>query len=118
MLSFLLVFGLTYLLIIVIGAWRIAHDFASEEGPWGLYGLIRRGIKAWVEAQIDASAVVDPADHHLYWLYSGIDCPRCISFTVSLIVLMVATSPLAWPLAVWWGIAGLITLVDKLLDRA
>ena len=118
MYTFLLAFTLTYLLFIVIGAWRIAHDFATEEGPLGLYGTLRKGIKAWVEAQIDASEVADPANHHLYWLYYGIDCPHCLSLTISLIVLVVATSPLAFPLALWWGIAGLITLVDKLIYRA
>ena len=118
MYTFLLAFALTYLLFIIIGAWRIAHDFATEDGPGGLYGTIRKGIKAWVEAQIDASDVADPANHHLYWLYYGIDCPHCLSFTTSLIVLLVATSPLTFPLAVWWGIAGLITLVNKFTYRA
>ncbi len=117
MISFLFAFLLVYLTIIIVGAWRISHDFATEEGPLGLYGAIRRDIKAWVESQIDASAVERPADHPLYWLYVGIDCPRCVSFTVALVVLLVATSPLTWPLALWWGIAGAISLLDKGLRK-
>ena len=103
--------------MITLGAWRFAHDFAHEEGPAGLYGHIRRGIKRWAETQIDNSIVTNPADHPLYWLYSGIDCPRCISFTAALLFLLIATSPLTWPLAIWWGIAGTITLLDHLLNR-
>lgn len=117
MINFFLGFLLVYLAIVIMGAWRLSHDFATEEGPLGLYGAIRRGIKAWVESQIDASAVERPADHPLYWLYAGIDCPRCVSFTVALVVLLVATSPLTWPLALWWGIAGAITLLDKVLRK-
>lgn len=113
MISFLFAFLLVYLAIIIVGAWRISHDFATEEGPGGVYGAIRRGVKAWVEGQIDASAVERPEQHPLYWLYVGIDCPRCVSFTVALVVLVVATSPLTWPLAVWWGVAGAISLLDK-----
>jgi hypothetical protein len=110
-------FLLLYLTLIVIGAWRISHDFAGEEGPSGLYGAIRRGVKQWVETQIDASTAVYPSEHPLYWLYTGINCPHCISFTVALLVLLVATSPLTWPLALWWGIAGLITLLDKVRNH-
>lgn len=112
MLSFLFAFLLTYLSLIVIGAWRLTHDFVNTEGPFGLYGLLRRNIKQWAEQQIDASPVAIPHQHPLYWLYSGIDCPRCVSFTVALLLLLIATSPLAWPLALWWAIAGLITLLD------
>lgn len=117
MTSFLLGFLLLYLSIVVIGAWRISHDFATEEGPYGLYGTLRRGLKSWAESRIDASTVTYPTEHALYWLYIGIDCPRCLSWTVALVVLLVATSPLTWPLALWWGIAGLITLLDKRIDH-
>ena len=117
MINFLLTFLLLYLAIIVVGAWRISHDFATEEGPFGIYGAIRRDIKAWAESQIDDSAVERPQDHSLYWIYVGIDCPRCVSFTVALVVLLVATSPLTWPLALWWGIAGAISLLDKGLRK-
>lgn len=115
--DFILGFLITYLLLVTIGAWRLTHDFTSEEGPLGLYGLIRRTIKHWAEQQIDASTVAIPHHHPLYWLYSGIDCPRCVSFTVALLVLLIATSPLTWPLALWWGIAGLITLLDKRIEH-
>lgn len=111
--TFLFAFLLVYLAIIVVGAWRISHDFTTEEGPLGLYGSIRRGVKAWAESQIDASQVERPADHPLYWVYVGINCPLCVSFTVALLVLLIATSPLTWPLALWWGIAGAISLLDK-----
>jgi len=117
LINVLLTFLLLYLAIIVVGAWRISHDFATEEGPLGLYSATRRGLKHWAESQIDASSVERPQDHPLYWLYVGIDCPRCVSFTVALVVLLVATSPLTWPLALWWGIAGAISLLDKGLRK-
>jgi hypothetical protein len=113
MVGFWLGFGVVYLGIVVVGAWRLSRDFATEEGPGGVYGAIRRGVKSWVEGQIDASPIEQPNQHPLYWLYVGIDCPRCISFAVALVVLLVATSPLAWPLALWWGVAGAITWLDR-----
>lgn len=113
MIGFLLGVGVVWLGLVVLGAWRLSHDFATEEGPGGVYGAFRRGVKDWAESQIDASAVERPADHPLYWLYVGVDCPRCISFAVALVVLLVATSPLTWPLALWWGVAGCVTLLDK-----
>lgn len=115
--GFFLGFLLVYLAIVIVGAWRLAHDVAREEGPSGLYGNLRRGIKAWAEEQIDASAIERPQGHPLYWLYVGIDCPRCLSFWTAVVVLLVATSPLAWPLAVWWGVAGGVTLLEEWLER-
>jgi hypothetical protein len=117
LINFLLGFLLIYLTIIIVGAWRISHDFATEEGPAGLYGAIRRGIKAWVATQVEPWPAEDRPTHNLYWLYVGINCPRCISFTVALFALLVATSPLAWPLALWWGIAGCITFIDKVINN-
>ena len=117
MYTFLLGFTLTYLILITIAAWRISHDFATQEGPAGIYRLVRVTIQRWVEEQIDNSPVERPTDHPLYWLYVGITCPRCISFTVTAGILLIATNPLTWPLALWWGIAGLITLLDHLLSR-
>lgn len=106
-------FALVYVPLLGLATWRLAHDFAHEEGPWGIYGSTRRGIKQWVEAQIDASLLEQPQAHGLYWLYVGIDCPRCVSFAAALVVLLVGTSPLTWPLAVWWGVAGLVSWVDR-----
>ena len=109
----LLGFLLVYVPLLALATWRIAHDVAHEEGPFGLYGSLRRAIKQWVEAQIDASPLEEPQQHPLYWLYVGIDCPRCVSFTAALVVLLVGTSPLTWPLAVWLGIAGLVSWLDR-----
>ena len=106
-------FGIVYVPLLALATWRIAHDVAHEEGPFGLCGSLRRGIKGWVEAQIDASPLAQPQDHPLYWRYVGIDCPRCVSFTAALVVLLVGTSPLTWPLAVWFGIAGLVSWLDR-----
>ena len=106
-------FVLLYLLLVVLATWRISHDFAEHEGPFGVYGHVRRGVKRWAEMQLDDSIYEEPAAHPLYWLYSGVDCPRCVSFGVALVVLVLATSPLTFPLVVWWGVAGLVSLLDR-----
>ena len=102
-----------YLVLVVLAAWRISHDFTEHEGPFGVYGHVRRGVKLWVEVQLDDSTYEQPVDHPLYWLYSGIDCPRCVSFGVSLVVLVLATSLLTFPLVIWWGVAGLVSWLDR-----
>lgn len=70
---------------------------ATEEGPFGLF-LIVRGF-------LDADQKT--------WLGRGVNCQLCVSFWLSL-PLALFVAPLDWSLLLaWWGIAGAACLMAK-----
>lgn len=109
------------LLLITLATYRLATDFTQEHGPFGLYRRTRGGLRAFAEARINNSAVNDPADHWLYWLYDGAECFHCVSFWCSLALtgLAVPWQPIAsWPeiLLTWLASTGLASALQRWLD--
>jgi hypothetical protein len=51
----------------ILGAWRLAHMLALEEGPGGVFHLVRERFDAKQET----------------WLGRGLNCPLCIGFWCS-----------------------------------
>ena len=81
------------LLIVIFAIYRLATDFAWEDGPAGAYALAR----GWVLTRYGA------AD----WRSEGICCPVCWSFWLSLPVAFV------WGPLTWLGVAGAVAFLVR-----
>lgn len=106
-----------YVVLAILAAWRLAHDFTTEYGPFGIFFRARRFVQAWTEALIDVSDVEDVKDHWAYFLYSGIACPHCLSFWTALAVALLWVLPGARWVVLWLGVAGAASLVNKAVSK-
>jgi len=88
------------ILLAILATYRIAEMLTSEEGPVGVFALMRERI--------------DPTQAS--WVGRGINCPLCVGFWIAAIMaLLLAPATLqAWLLS-WWGIAGGAMILDKIL---
>lgn len=86
------------LLLAILGAYRLSHMIAIEDGPFDVFAMLREriGQKSWIGR--------------------GLHCPLCISFWVS--ALFAPTAPDMLGQAFYWlGVAGGCLALHKLLYR-
>lgn len=101
----------------ILAAWRLAYDFATEYGPFGLFFRFRRFVQAWAEALIDASDVEDVKDHWAYSLHVGVACPHCLSFWTAAVVALLFLLPGGRRVVRWLGVAGAVGLLHKAVGK-
>lgn len=82
------------LLIAIFAVYRLATDFAWEDGPMGGYARAR----GWVLTRYGADD----------WRSLGLCCPICISFWISL------PAAFVWGPLAWLGIAGAVAFLARL----
>jgi len=81
-------------LIAMLAVYRLATDFAWEDGPGGIYATAR----GWVMARYGADD----------WRSIGICCPICWSFWLAMPFAFV------WGPLTWLGIAGAVAFLVRL----
>lgn len=91
------------LIFAAFGTYRLAHDIANYEGPFGLY--------EWVKNRFLRDN----------WLGRGIRCSICLSFWTALvfavIVYLLGYIDLVELVFVWPGLAGISLILDKYWKR-
>ena len=88
------------LLAVVIGAiaaYRVSYMITREEGPLGVFALVRERI--------------DP--HQKTWIGRGLNCILCVSFWVTLTVALVIGA--SW--LEWLAMAGLIVMWREAVNK-
>jgi hypothetical protein len=84
-------------IIASLATYRLARMVATEEGPFGVF-VVLRGF-------LDADQKT--------WLGRGMVCQLCVGFWLALPVAFLV-APLDWTLLLaWWGIAGAAALLAK-----
>ena len=81
------------LILVTFAVYRLATDFAWEDGPASFYARVR----GWVMARCGADD----------WRSEGVSCPICLSFWLALPVAFV------WGPLAWLGIAGAVAFLAR-----
>jgi hypothetical protein len=82
------------LLLAALTVYRLATDLAWEDGPFDLFARLRGAVMSRAGANS--------------WLSSGVNCPICLSFWLSL------PAAYLWGALAWLGIAGAVALAVRL----
>lgn len=86
------------LMLSVLSVYRLSYLIAMEEGPFSAAERLRSAVYTrWPDS----------------WLDRGINCPLCVSFWLSWMVVLMPTI-----LVFCLGIAGAVLVLHKLIERS